>query len=689
MSNHEVKLGFDDNEQVILGTSLEDNHEQRFSTFSPGPNMETNKGYTADMYPADNNEQGIQLKVYNNKDGDNNSSTSLGEYAEPENSAKPQIDHSVTVETKPEKETRNGDAVIAKEQRETWGNKAEFLLASIGLAVGLGNVWRFPYLCQRNGGGAFLIPYVIFMFIEGIPLMLLEFAIGQKMRCTAVRIWKDIHPALFGVGIGCLMVSLLLCMYYVIVIAWCLLYLFISMTKDLPWASGEVCSNNSDYNTLKSTRDYWQNNYTLSSSDHPFRNSSKEMYRIAKQKVDNYSDCCVIDPPQWYFYTEVLDISTEIEDYGDGLNGKLVGCLILAWVIVYLCVVKGIKSSGKVVYFTATFPYIILIVLLIRGVTLDGAKNGLETFITPDWERLKDVKVWKDAATQMFFTLSLAFGALTAFASYMPYNNQCIRDGYAVVIINCATSIFAGVVVFSILGYRELKTGISASEVGSGPGLAFMAFSDALLQLDVSPLWAILFFIMLILLGIDSEFGTLEAVIGPLMELGAFPKKMRKEVVTAIVAIVLLLIGLGMVAGNGFYIFQIFDDYAAGIALLVIALFQCIGVAWVYGNERFADDIEEMTGSRPWIGWRICWKYISPIALFLILVATVYDLTEDTAKYQAFVGCEQDPFSSKYPGSKTWTTGLEYPGWGQFLCALMVLIPTVPIIFFIIYRSGV
>ena len=156
MSNHEVNLGFDDNEQVILGTSLEDNHEQRFSTFSPGPNMETNKGYTADMYPADNNEQGIQLKVYNNKDGDNNSSTSLGEYAEPENSAKPQIDHSVTVETKPEKETRNGDAVVAKEQRETWGNKAEFLLASIGLAVGLGNVWRFPYLCQRNGGGWYM-----------------------------------------------------------------------------------------------------------------------------------------------------------------------------------------------------------------------------------------------------------------------------------------------------------------------------------------------------------------------------------------------------------------------------------------------------------------------------------------------------------------------------------------------------
>lgn len=179
--------------------------------------------------------------------------------------------------------------------------------------------------------------------------MLLEFAIGQKMRSTAVRIWKDIHPALFGVGIGCLMVSLLLCMYYVIVIAWCLLYLFISMTKTLPWKSEEICSKTSEYNALKDDRDYWKNNQTYySETNHTLKNYSANMLKIAEMKVDNFSDCCVIDPPQWYFYTEVLDISTEIEDYGDGLNGKLVGCLILAWVIVYLCVVKGIKSSGKV-----------------------------------------------------------------------------------------------------------------------------------------------------------------------------------------------------------------------------------------------------------------------------------------------------------------------------------------------------
>ena len=122
-------------------------------------------------------------------------------------------------------------------------------------------------------------------------------------------------------------------------------------------------------------------------------------------------------------------------------------------------------------------------------------------------------------------------------------------------------------------------------QVGSGPGLAFMTFSDALLLMDVSPLWAILFFFMLILLGIDSEFGTLEAAIGPLVEMKLFPK-IRKEILSLVIAVVLFLIGLCMVTGPGFYIFQIFDDYSVTIPLLIIALFECIGIAWVYGNNK-------------------------------------------------------------------------------------------------------
>ncbi|XP_031549325.1 sodium- and chloride-dependent GABA transporter 2-like isoform X2 [Actinia tenebrosa] len=560
--------------------------------------------------------------------------------------------------------------------RETWGHKAEFILATVGLAVGLGNVWRFPYLCQKNGGGAFLIPYVIFMLIEGLPLFFLELSIGQRMRKSAIMCWRDIHPCLFGIGVGCLMVSLMLCLYYVVVIAWCCYYFFISFTSELPWKKETLCHNWPAYNNIL------QAIKACESGSNPNCTTNSTLYLTLKSNESTFPDCCVRDPPQYYFYHHALQISSSIEDPGIGINIKLFGCLIFAWIITYLCVVKGIKSSGKVVYFTATFPYIILIILFFRGVTLEGAGEGLKTFFTPKWDLLLDANIWKDAATQMFFTLSLGFGALIAFASYMPIHNQVMRDAYTVVFINCGTSLFAGIVVFSILGYRQIKTGIPADKVGSGPGLAFMTFSDAMLLMDVSPLWAILFFFMLILLGIDSEFGTLEAAIGPIIDLKLFPK-VRKEFLTLIIAVILFLFGISMVSGPGFYIFQIFDDYSVTIPLLVIALFQCIGVAWVYGNNRFADDIEFMTGKRPWVGWMICWKYISPIALFVVLVALVAQQAQKPPTYSKFVGCEQKPFGDN-PGTETWTVKAEYPGWAVFLVVLIVLVSTVPVLIWLI-----
>ena len=194
------------------------------------------------------------------------------------------------------------------------------------------------------------------MFIEGIPLMLLEFAIGQKFRMSAMRVWKDIHPSLFGVGLASLVVSLFLCIYYVVVIAWCLFYFFISMQPDLPWKVEELCTEYRTYKDLQDVKDRWEKNKTFYSQPAYKNNTlyynisqySEKMYNESKANVSNFKDCCVIDPPQWYFYNGVLDVSIDIDDYSHGVNLKLLGCLVLAWVVVYLCVVKGIKSSGKV-----------------------------------------------------------------------------------------------------------------------------------------------------------------------------------------------------------------------------------------------------------------------------------------------------------------------------------------------------
>jgi len=565
----------------------------------------------------------------------------------------------------PQTPTGELDVANIDEGRGAWGHKAEFILASIGLAVGLGNVWRFPYLCQKNGGGVFLIPYFIMMVIEGIPLFYIEFAVGQRFRRSAMGCWKKIHPALYGVGVSCMVISGILCIYYVAVIAWSFYYLFVSFTSTLPW-SPENCNGWKEYSVFADKCK--QNASDISSC------TSKNLF----------PQCCVHDPQLYYFYRVALDVSGSIEDQGNGMNGKLVGCLVLSWVVVCACIIKGVKSSGKAVYFTATFPYIILVVLFFVGVTLEGADIGIKALFNPKWERLWDAEIWMDAAAQMFFTLSLGFGALISFASYMPLKNNCVRDAYTVVLINCGTSIFAGIVVFSILGHREFVTGLSVTEVGGGPGLAFITFCDAFLQMPVSPLWSILFFIMLILLGIDSEFGTLEGLITPFYDMKWV--KIRKEYFTIILAVVMFLIGLALLSGPGYYAFQMFDDFSVSLPLLFIAFFQVVGISWVYGNDNFANDIEYMTGKRPYMFWMICWKYISPLAIFIIFVANCYKLVMNTPTYKAYVGCAQQavPFSSLSPGTATSTVDAVYPGWGQFLVFIFITISMVPIIGFLV-----
>lgn len=193
------------------------------------------------------------------------------------------------------------------------------------------------------------------MLIEGIPIMMLEFAIGQKMRRSSWRVWPIVSPALTGLGLASVLVSLSVCCYYMVVIAWCFYYFFISFRKTLPWQLEELCPKHLSYQRLKEQVDFLQTNYTNYKNLNQRiygneTNSSRDALALKRSEVAKFSSCCVIDPPQWYFYSKVLGISTDIEDYSLGLNGHLVGCLIVAWVIVYLCVIKGIKSSGKVRY---------------------------------------------------------------------------------------------------------------------------------------------------------------------------------------------------------------------------------------------------------------------------------------------------------------------------------------------------
>ncbi|XP_071946467.1 sodium- and chloride-dependent glycine transporter 1-like [Antedon mediterranea] len=512
----------------------------------------------------------------------------------------------------------------AIKSRGQWGSHIEFLLSCIGYAVGLGNVWRFPYLCYSNGGGAFLVPYFIMLICAGLPLFFMEMAFGQFASLGTISAW-NISPLFRGVGIGMVIVSGLVGIYYNVIIAWTIYYMIQSCTTgDLPWVG---CNN------TWNTPDCYPAGQNISGLEGTFTRASDEF---------------------WHRY--VHEITDGIETAG-GLKWDLVGCLFLSWVVIFLCLLKGVKSSGKVVYFTATFPYIILIVLFFRGVTLDGAGDGIEFYIVPDVDILATSKPWKDAAVQIFYSLGVSFGGLMTMSSFNNFNNNCFRDALVVAFTNCGTSVFAGFVIFSVLGFMSKTSGIPIEEVvADGPGLAFIVYPEALALLPGSQIWAFLFFFMLFTLGLDSEFAMMETVISAINDV--LPPKQRKwkPLLTFVCCALGFILGLPCVTRGGMYVFQLMDWYSAGFSLMVIAIVFCCVISYLYGTGRFLDEIKVMVGFRPRIYWRACWMIVTPVLLIAIIVFTFVYYTPVTY------------------------SGYEYPVWAEVVgwilsCSSFIVIP--------------
>uniref|UniRef100_A0A3B3UCE7 Transporter n=1 Tax=Poecilia latipinna TaxID=48699 RepID=A0A3B3UCE7_9TELE len=473
------------------------------------------------------------------------------------------------------------------EERGQWGNKLEFVLSVAGSIIGLGNMWRFPYLCYKNGGGAFLIPYLIFLFTCGVPVFFLEVALGQYTSQGGITCWRKISPLFEGLGYGTQVIVTLLNFYYIIVLAWGIFYLYYSFSWDLPWSS---CNNT------------WN---TENCVEFQRRNAS-----VAEEVNLNTTS-----PVMEFWERRALRISSGIDQMGS-LNWDMALCLLVAWVMCYFCIWKGVKSTGKVVYFTATFPYLMLVVLLVRGLTLPGAGIGIQFYLYPDLGRLADPQVWMDAGTQIFFSYAICLGSLTALGSYNKYNNNCYRDCLALCFLNSSTSFVAGFAIFSILGFMSYEQNVPISEVAeSGPGLAFIAYPRAVSMMPFSPLWAALFFVMIVFLGLDSQFVCVESLVTAIVDMypTVFRRKNRRELFLLGVVLFSFLMGLIMLMEGGMYVFQLFDYYAAsGMCLLLMSIFETVCIAWVYGADRFYDNIEDMIGYRPGPYIKYCWLFFTP-----------------------------------------------------------------------------
>ncbi|XP_012219206.1 sodium- and chloride-dependent glycine transporter 1 [Linepithema humile] len=504
-------------------------------------------------------------------------------------------------------------------ERGTWTGKFDFLLSLLGYSVGLGNVWRFPYLCYSNGGGAFLIPFTVMLIIAGLPLMFMELSLGQYASLGPVAAYKQFCPLLCGLGYGMVLVSSVVMLYYNLIIAWTLYYMFASVVGgwELPWSkcekewSTENCFMPDDAEACHSQNGSYFKGKCLNSS---------QMTAMGLM-IENITSAIKKPPAEEYFNNYVLGISSGIEETGS-IRLSMAASLFLAWIIVFLCLSKGVQSSGKVVYFTALFPYVVLIILFIRGILLPGANEGVLFYLTPNWKRLMSAKVWGDAAVQIFFALSPAWGGLITLSSYNKFTNNCYKDSLIVAISNIGTSFFAGLVIFSVIGFlaHELDVPV-ASVVDEGAGLAFIVYPEVVARLPVAPVWSLLFFIMLLTLGLDSQFALMETVTTAILD-GVPALRNYKTWVVLGAAVVGYAGGIIFTTNAGMYWLQLMDKYAANWSVLLIAISECILVAWVYGADRFLDDVQQMIGprSRLWrFFWTWMWKVITPAALLFIL----------------------------------------------------------------------
>ncbi|XP_020514533.2 sodium- and chloride-dependent GABA transporter ine isoform X1 [Labrus bergylta] len=514
----------------------------------------------------------------------------------------------------------------AEAQRPTWSGRLEFILASVGYAVGLGNVWRFPYLCYSSGGGAFMIPYLIMLVLCGLPLLFMEFAIGQYTRIGPVHALAKICPLLKGVGLATVIISFVYSTYYNVLMSWALYYLFNTFGASLPWTS---CNNS------------WN---VVANCSSGFPGNATHLQSASQQFFDH----------------KLLEKTNGIEELG-GIRWELFGCLILSWVIVYLCIFKGVKSTGKVVYFTAVFPYFILFALLINNVQLPGAKNGILFFVTPVWSKLFEVKVWVNAAAQVFNSIGIAFGSMISMASYNKFNNNILRDALIVACTNSFTSILAGFVIFSAIGYMAHIHNLPVDNIATnGPGLVFVVYPEVLSTMPVSRLWAPLFFFMLLCLGLDSQFATVEVGVtfikdefGP--RILRFLK--REELVTLAVCVLGFILGIPHVTKGGIYVFQLMDHYTAVVSLVFLAFFEVVAVCWIFGVPQISLMVERMQGKTPNIYFRVCWLLLCPMLVLCILTSSVIQYTP--ARYGKY----------KYP---VWAEGV---GW----CVSLVSIVWIPI----------
>ena len=479
------------------------------------------------------------------------------------------------------------DGPLLEEQRENWGSRAGFVLAAIGSAVGLGNLWGFPYKLYSHGGGAFLIPYVIAMVLIGLPLLIAEFSLGHLTQRATPDAFGRANRKFAFVGWWQIILSFVIITYYAVILAWCLSFLYYSVVGifqgRLPWAGQGV-------EGVKNAKSFFFDEYL------------------------NFNGKFSLGRIQWH----------------------IILSLVVVWVGLYLCIFRGVRLVSKVVLWTVPLPWLMLGILTIRGLTLDGAVQGLEFYLEPNWTRLADPSTWRWAFGQMFFSMSLAFGIMITYASFLHRKSDINNNAAIIGLADMGTSFVAGLAVFATLGGMAYATQIAGagipveSIVDKGPSLAFVAFPYALAQLPHAAWFSLVFFSSLLLLGVDSAFSITESVLASIVDKTGW----RRGGTLITLSLVGLVIGILFCTQGGLTWLGTFDDFINGTwGITLTALLECFVLGWLFRLRRFRAHANERSDWKigVWWDWQI--RVIIPMVLAALFAWSLFDNLSDPRGY--------------------------------------------------------
>ncbi|SEM12052.1 sodium-dependent transporter [Acinetobacter sp. DSM 11652] len=445
--------------------------------------------------------------------------------------------------------------------RENWSARSGFIIAAIGSAVGLGNIWRFPYVAYENGGGAFLIPYLVAIFAAGLPLLFLDYAVGHKYRKAPPTAYKKLMNG-ESLGWWQVAVTLIIGIYYASVLSWAGSYIFYSFGQ------------------------------------------------------------------QWGSDTEKFFFTTYLQN-GEGLAFGFVPTLFIGLVVVWAIVMfilyggvkKGVELSNKIF-----MPLLVVLftILVIQAIRLPGAVQGLNAFFTPNWEAMGNYKVWLAAFGHIFFSLSVGFGIMLTYASYLKKKTNLTGSGLVVALANSSFEILAGIGVFAALGFMAYSAGASVDDVVSGGiGLAFIAFPKIISSMGAGgDLFGFLFFASLTVAGITSMVSILQVPIAGFQDKLGWSRKKAVTIIAGGSAIVSTLL---FSTHSAITFVDIIDYFANNIGIVAGGLLSIVLVSWFRRPllKQLQEHVNQYASIKLGAGWNFMLTVVTPISLLAALLMTL------------------------------------------------------------------